>query len=224
LRAPLTHLHGFSTLLLENHGARLDQDGQRYLSNIKNGVLRMSALIDDLLMLAKVSRQGLQLRDVALNALVQEVLREFESDTHARDIEWRIEALPLVKCDPGLIRQVFINLLSNAVKYTRKREHAVIEIGGKMVDGEQTILVRDNGIGFDMKYADKLFAPFQRLHQENEFEGTGVGLSTVQRIIHKHAGRIWAESEPGLGTTVYFTLDVETGRAAEASVLQVAKV
>lgn len=209
LRAPLTQLHGFSSLLLDNYGPLLDEQGPRYLHNVKDGVMRMSALIDDLLMLAKVTRQGLKVRDVGLNMLVDEVLKEFRSETKEREIEWRVGLLPFIQCDYGLMRQVLINLLSNAVKYTRRREHAVIEVSSKIIDGKQTVLVGDNGIGCDMNYADKLFAPFQRLHHEKEFEGTGIGLATVQRIIHKHSGRIWVHSEPGMGATFYFTVGSE---------------
>jgi len=217
LRAPLTHLHGFSSILLDNHASRLNEQGQKYLRNIKDGAMRMSALIDDLLMLAKVSRQGLTLRDVSLNSLIEEVLREFESETHDQEIEWRVGSLPFIKCDYGLMRQVLINLLSNAIKYSRKREHPIIEISHKIINGKQAVLVRDNGEGFDMKQADKLFAPFQRLHRDQDFEGTGIGLATVQRIIHKHSGRIWAYSEPGMGATFYFTLDSEISNPAEKS-------
>ena len=148
-------------------------------------------------------------------------MKEFKGETREREIEWQVGQLPFMKCDYGLLRQALINLLSNSVKYTKKREHAVIEISSKIIDGKQTILVRDNGVGFDMKYADKLFAPFQRLHREKDFEGTGIGLATVQRIIHKHSGRIWAHSEPGLGATFYFTLSSEVSKpASKAAVLQ----
>lgn len=181
--------------------------------------MRMSALIDDLLMLAKVSRQELKRREVSLKALVEEVLKELGGETGTREIEWIIGALPNIECDYGLMRQVLINLMSNAVKYTRKREHAVIELRQEIIDGKQAILVRDNGVGFDMKYAGKLFAPFQRLHREKDFEGTGIGLATVQRIIHKHSGRIWAFSEPGMGATFYFTLGSEASDpVAQASI------
>jgi signal transduction histidine kinase len=217
LRAPLTQLHGFSNLLLDNHAAHLDEQGQRFLRNIKDGAMRMSALIDDLLTLAKVSRQELRFCDVELGSLVEEVRKEFEAETNARGIEWKIGPLPRIKCDRGLMRRALVNLLSNAIKFTRKREHALIEISNKIIDGKQAILVRDNGVGFDMQYADKLFAPFQRLHREKDFEGTGIGLATVQRIIHKHSGTIWADSEPGLGATFYFTLGVEVSNPAERS-------
>jgi light-regulated signal transduction histidine kinase (bacteriophytochrome) len=141
-------------------------------------------------------------------------LKECKNETRERQIEWKVGPLMYIKCDYGLMRQVLVNLLSNAVKYTRKREHAVIEISNKIIDGKPTIAVRDNGIGFDMKYADKLFAPFQRLHREKEFEGTGIGLATVQRIVHKHSGRIWAQSEPGMGATFYFTVGSEVSKLA----------
>jgi len=209
LRAPLTHLHGFSSLLLDNHASQLDEQGQRYVRKIKDGVLRMSSLIDDLLTLAKVSRQELRRCEISLNSLVEEVMKDLESETSEREIRWLVGSLPMIECDRGLMRQVLVNLLSNAIKYTRKREHAVIEIREDVIDGKKTIVVKDNGVGFDMKFADKLFAPFQRLHREKDFEGTGIGLATVQRIIHKHSGRIWADSQPGLGATFYFTLGSE---------------
>ncbi|MGB6599349.1 MAG: ATP-binding protein, partial [Candidatus Acidiferrum sp.] len=211
-------------LLLDNHAAHLDEQGQRFLRNIKDGAMRMSALIDDLLTLAKVSRQELRFCDVELGSLVEEVRKEFETETKARGIEWKISPLPRIKCDRGLMRRALVNLLSNAIKYTRKREHAQIEISNKIIDGKQAILVRDNGVGFDMQYADKLFAPFQRLHREKDFEGTGIGLATVQRIIHKHSGTIWADSEPGLGATFYFTLGVEVSNPAERSALHTVMV
>ena len=217
LRAPLTQLHGFSSLLLDGYASRLDALGQEYLHNIKDGAMRMSSLIDDLLMLAKVSQQELNVREVGFSSLVAEVSKEFDSESVAREIEWQVGVLPSIKCDYGLMRQVFTNLLSNAIKYTRNREHAVIEISSKLIGGNQTIFVRDNGAGFDMKYAEKLFTPFQRLHREKEFEGTGIGFATVQRIIHKHSGRIWADSEPGLGTTFYFTLGSELNNLADRS-------
>jgi light-regulated signal transduction histidine kinase (bacteriophytochrome) len=221
LRAPLIHLHGFSTLLLDRHSSQIDEEGQKYLQNIKSGAMRMSALIDDLLKLAKVTRQGLKLQNVGLNALVEEALREFESETRDRGIEWQIGVLPLVKCDPGLMRQAIINLLSNAIKYTRNREQAVIQVRQSIVDGRDVILVRDNGAGFDMAHAKRLFAPFQRFHAAKEFEGIGIGLATVQRIIQKHGGRIWAQSEPGLGATFYFTVGV--GRKPSKSTAHAAR-
>lgn len=222
LRAPLTHLQGFSELLLDKYQSQLDAQGQKYLHNIQHGAMRMSSLIDDLLMLAKVTRQELRLWDVGLRSLVGEVLSELEGDCGDRKIDWRIATLPFVKCDHGLLKQVFTNLVSNAVKYTRPRDPAVIEIGQTLIDGNLAFFVRDNGVGFDMKYADRLFAPFQRLHRKEDFEGTGIGLATVQRIIHKHGGRIWAESQPGQGSTFFFTLGLEQKKSANGTAHRVA--
>jgi light-regulated signal transduction histidine kinase (bacteriophytochrome) len=141
-----------------------------------------------------------------LDEVVALVLADLQAEIHDRQIEWRVGNLPLVECDEGLIKQVLINLIGNSVKYTRPREVAVIEIGQTTVDGEQVIFVRDNGAGFDMKYADKLFGAFQRLHRHEDFEGTGVGLATVRRIVQRHGGRIWANGELDEGATFYFTL------------------
>jgi light-regulated signal transduction histidine kinase (bacteriophytochrome) len=138
------------------------------------------------------------------------VLAELGTEIEKRIIDWRITPLPAVHCDRGLMKQVLANLISNAVKYTRPREKASIEIGQMTIDGQTVFFVRDNGVGFDMKLAGKLFAPFQRLHQDHEFEGTGIGLATVQRIIEKHRGRIWAESESGRGATFFFTINAES--------------
>lgn len=215
LRAPLSTIHGFSSLLLERYAPRLDDTGQRYLQRIKEGASRMSELISDLLMLARVSRQGLQFREVDLGLLVGEVLREYESETENRHIEWRVARLPHVNCDAGLIRQVLVNLCSNAIKYSRHRERPIIEIGQEFVQGDSAFFVRDNGVGFDMVNAGKLFVPFQRLHADKEFEGTGIGLATVARIVQKHGGRIWAASEIGAGATFYFTLAAETFRLSK---------
>ena len=133
-------------------------------------------------------------------------LEELRPELEGRDIEWRRGVLPTLECDPGLMRLVFVNLLSNAAKFTRPREAAVIELDHTRVEGRLTVFVRDNGVGFSMKYADKLFGVFQRLHRQEEFEGTGVGLATVQRIVHRHGGQVWAEAEVGRGATFYFTL------------------
>jgi light-regulated signal transduction histidine kinase (bacteriophytochrome) len=144
-----------------------------------------------------------------LRALVEMVIRELAEHCADRDIEWQVADLPTVNCDPGLMKQVFVDLLDNAVKYTRPRQHAIIEIGHRETDQGYLIFVRDNGAGFDMKYAAKLFGVFERLHRQEDFEGTGVGLATVQRIIQKHGGRIWAEAEEEKGATFYFTLDAD---------------
>jgi light-regulated signal transduction histidine kinase (bacteriophytochrome) len=166
----------------------------------------MGRLVDDLLNLARVGRQELTTQLCDLNVLVEEILEDLKNDTENRSIEWRIGKLPGAEADPGLIKQVFANLLSNAAKYTRPREHAIIEAGAVQKEGEMAIFVKDNGVGFNMKYAPKLFGVFQRLHRAEDFEGTGVGLATVERIIRKHGGRIWAEAEEGKGATFFFTL------------------
>jgi len=206
LRGPLMTIQGFAVLLLEKYASDLGEQPQKYLGRINDGVARMTSLIDDLLELSKVNRHELRQCEVSLGSLVEEVLREMESETTNRSIEWRIDSLPSVRCDPGLMKQVFANLLSNAVKYTRPCDPAVIEVGHGLIDGERLYFVRDNGVGFDMKTAGKLFAAFQRFHRAEDFEGTGIGLATVKRIISRHGGRIWAEAEVGKGTTFRFTL------------------
>jgi light-regulated signal transduction histidine kinase (bacteriophytochrome) len=165
----------------------------------------MSHLVDDLLTLARVGKQDLQLRATPLAPIVERIILALKSESAERQIEWQIGELPVVQCDAGLMGIVLTNLLSNAVKYTRPRECAVIAIGQMERDGEQVLFVRDNGVGFDMKYADKLFGVFQRLHRAEEFDGTGVGLATVQRIAHKHGWKIWAEALVDQGATFFFT-------------------
>jgi len=206
LRAPLRHLDGFSRLLVEQHQAEMSPDAQEYVATIRDSAIQMGMLIDDLLNLAHVGRRQLDVQVTGLNSLVEEVRAELKGSNPDRLIEWKVETLPFVECDPGLMKQVFANLLSNAVKYSRPRKPAVIEVGVTDRDGARAVFVRDNGVGFSMKYANKLFGVFQRLHRSEDFEGTGVGLATVQRIIHKHGGRVWAEAELNKGAAFYFTL------------------
>jgi len=206
LRAPLRHIDGFSQLLVEEYGPQLPEEVRRYLSRIQGGARQMGQLVDDLLNLARIGRKEIKLQVTGLGSVVEQVVSELKPETGERAIDWKIESLPFVECDPALLKQVFANLLSNAVKYTRPRERAVIEVGSMTGNGQPAIFVRDNGVGFSMKYADKLFGVFQRLHRAEDFEGTGVGLATVQRIIHKHGGRVWAEAELDKGATFYFTL------------------
>ena len=163
-------------------------------------------MVDDLLELSRTSRREPEKQFTQLGALVEDVLATLRRETSDREIEWRIGELPAVRCDPQLIRQVFANLLSNAVKFSRTRQRAVIEVSQTRIADEPVVLVRDNGVGFSMKYADKLFGVFQRLHRREDFEGTGIGLVTVERIIHKHGGRVWAEAAMDQGATFYFTL------------------
>jgi len=206
LRAPLRHVDAYSQIVQEVFGLQLPAEAQKYLSRIRHGVQNMGLLVDDLLSLARIGRQELSRTVTGLNSIVGEVIAELKPETRSRQIEWQVGQLPCVECDPGLIRQVFANLLSNAVKYTRPREKAVIEVGQTTVNGRIAIFVRDNGIGFSMKYVHKIFGVFQRFHRSEDFEGTGVGLATVDRIIRKHGGRVWPEAELDKGATFYFTL------------------
>jgi signal transduction histidine kinase/CHASE3 domain sensor protein len=219
LRAPLRHIDGFSRLLQEEYSSKLDDTARHYLERIRTGTLNMGRLIDDLLSLSRIGRREPTPKLTGLGSLVKEVVKELESETIGRRIEWKVGGLPFVECDPALMKLVFQNLLSNALKFTRSREVAVIEVGQTVVKGQPAIFVRDNGVGFSMKHADKLFGVFQRLHREADFEGTGVGLATVQRIIHKHSGQTWAEGEIDKGATFFFTLPgtenhAEPGKAA----------
>ena len=206
LRAPLRHVDGFSRILVESQGDKLDEEGQRYVHEILEATERMTGMIEDLLRLAQIGRQELRLQKTSIRDLIDDVLAGLKREVCERRIEWKVGALPSLECDRGLIKQVLTNLVGNSVKYTRPRDLAVIEIGQTAAEEHPVIFVRDNGAGFEMKYADKLFGAFQRLHRQDEFEGTGVGLATVQRIIRRHGGRIWAEAEPQKGATFYFTL------------------
>ncbi len=214
LRAPLRHIDSFSRILAEEHAGALPPDAKRLIESIRSGSRHLSQLVDDLLNLARVGRQPLVNRATPLEPLVREVIANLRREAQGRAIAWRIQPLPTVQCDPGLMKQVFTNLLSNAIKYTRPQPSAVIEIGATQDRGQTAIYVRDNGVGFDMKYADKLFGVFQRLHRSDEFEGTGVGLATVERIIRKHRGHVWATGEAGKGAVFYFTVMPEKGPGA----------
>jgi PAS domain S-box-containing protein len=206
LRAPLRHILGFASILTEEHSAQLDTEAQRYLGKVHHGAQQMGHLVDALLSLAKVGQKELALELTPLDGIVRAVLHDLESECAQREVEWNIGTLSSIQCDPRLMKQVFFNLLSNALKYTRPRARAVIEVGRTGTGAEAVIFVRDNGVGFDMHYASKLFGVFERLHKANDFEGTGVGLAIVERIIRNHGGRIWAEAEPDRGATFFFTL------------------
>jgi len=212
LRAPLRHIQGFSKLLAEDLRADTEPATLEYLRDIIDSAQDMGRMVDDLLALANVGRKELNMQVTGLNSLIAEVVKDLRRDIGDRDIDWQIGDLPYLDCDRGLLKQVFANLLSNAVKYTRPRKAAVIEVGQVKGDGPPTIFVRDNGVGFNMKYADKLFGVFQRLHRKEDFDGTGVGLATVQRIVHKHGGAIWAEAELDKGATFSFNLAVPRKR------------
>jgi len=209
LRAPLRHISGFSKILMEEFGSALDPGAQRYIERIQAGTQKMGLLVDELLNLAQVGRHLLRLQPTRLSQTVAEVISILQPDGEGRQVEWAIANLPLVQCDPVLVKQVFQNLLANALKFTRSRTRAIIEIGHtEEEDGQSVFMVRDNGVGFNMKYVGKLFGVFQRLHSADEFEGTGIGLVTVQRIVRRHGGRVWAEGELGKGAAFFFTLGV----------------
>jgi two-component system, NtrC family, sensor kinase len=206
LRAPLRAIDGFSKLVLNEYGTALDERGQHYLKRIRAGTARMGVLVDDLLSLSRISTTPLHQAPVDLTALAREVLRELAARDTARSVETVVAEGATAVGDAGQVRIALENLLGNAWKFTQKREHARIEFGQLRADAETAFFVRDNGAGFEMAYAGKLFEPFQRLHDSSEFEGTGIGLATVQRIVSRHGGRAWAESEVGRGATFYFTL------------------
>ncbi len=206
LAAPLRRIDGFAQLLLQIHAAALPAPAQRLLHNVSSNAQHMGQLIEDLLNLSRFSRQSLTKRTVNLASLVQQVSEELMREREGQPVEIRMGFLPECHGDPSLLRQVFVNLLGNALKFTRHREQPLIEIGCHEQPGELVCSIRDNGAGFDMQYADKLFGVFQRFHRTDEFEGTGVGLSIVQRIIHRHGGRIWVETEVDKGAAFHFTL------------------
>jgi light-regulated signal transduction histidine kinase (bacteriophytochrome) len=206
LRAPLRAVDGFSQAVLEDFGPSIPLEGHRQLNVIRAATQKMGDLIDDLLTFSRLSRQSLSLRPVQTEALVKSVLADLKGQMANRDVKVTVGPLPVCESDPALLKQVWVNLLSNALKYTSKREHATVEVGCIEQESEQVFFVRDNGTGFDMKYSDKLFGVFQRLHRADEYEGTGVGLAIVQRIVHRHGGRVWADAAPELGATFFFTL------------------
>jgi len=205
LRAPLRHIDAFSRMLADS-AKDLPENTRLYLKRITDSVRRMNGLIEDLLALARVGRQELSFRPTGLSSVVAPLVDELRQENVNRSIEWRTAELPFVECDPLLMHQVFRNLLDNSVKFTRQREKAIIEVGTTQNEGKHIIYVRDNGVGFSMKYAEKLFGVFQRLHRQEDFEGTGVGLAIVQRIIRRHGGRVWAEGELNKGATFYLAL------------------
>jgi PAS domain S-box-containing protein len=208
LRAPLRHIHGYVDMLARATEGQLSDKGRRYLGTIKDSSMQMARLIDDLLSFSRMGRAELTVTKVDLNQLVQECLRDLESATRDRTFDWQLPPLPEVNGDPAMLKQVLANLLANAVKYTGPRDPARIEVGCAGTEqGRLILFVRDNGVGFDMQYVHKLFGVFQRLHRADEFEGTGIGLANVRRIIVRHGGRTWAEGKLNEGATFYFTLE-----------------
>jgi light-regulated signal transduction histidine kinase (bacteriophytochrome) len=197
---------GFCRLLLEETGSELPPSALHYAQRIHEAADRMTSLVDDLVTLSRIGRQDVLRRELNLTPLVEDVVGQLRSALDGRAIEWQIEELPTVEADPTLLKVALTNLLSNAVKFTRTRDRAVIRIRPIDADGQVGVAIEDNGVGFKMAYAGKLFGMFQRLHRVDEFEGNGAGLAVVQRIVHKHGGRVWAEAEPDRGATFYMTL------------------
>jgi len=206
LRAPLRHVTGFAILLQKQGSAILDEKNLHYLNTISESAKQMGILIDDLLAFSRMGRSEVKRSRVRLGQLVEGILKELQEETKHRDIAWKVGELPEVYCDGSMLRLVFVNLISNAVKFTRPRSKADIEIGCIPEKDEFVFFVRDNGVGFDPKYQDKLFGVFQRLHHQDEFEGTGIGLANVRRLIHRHGGRTWADGEVEKGAAFYFSL------------------
>jgi PAS domain S-box-containing protein len=207
LQAPLRAIEGFSQLLIEEHAPHWVGEAQDYLERIQVNTRKMNRLIDGLLTLARVGRSAIRREQVLPAALVREVLEDLETARAGRQVEILVEEMPVQSADPGYLRQVFFNLLSNALKFTRSQEKARIQVGCREEDGRTAFFVRDNGIGFDMRNANRLFTPFQRMHRSEEYEGSGVGLAIVQRIVRRHGGRIWVETQPDQGATFCFTLE-----------------
>jgi PAS domain S-box-containing protein len=213
LRAPLRHINGFVEILRSTAEEKLDEESRGFLDTIAESARQMGKLIDDLLAFSRMGRTELRLVPVKLDAVLSEALRELRQESTGRDVRWTISALPEVAGDPAMLRQVFINLISNALKYTRTRPTAEIEISAGTNDEEHIIAVRDNGVGFDNAYAHKLFGVFQRLHPAHEFEGTGIGLAIVRRVIARHGGRVWATGAINHGATFYFSLPTRNSTA-----------
>ena len=206
LRAPLRHIAGYTELLDEIEGQNMGERGRRFLTHIEEAARFAGSLVDNLLNFSQMGRSALRLSDVDLNALVDAIRQDLAPDYEGREVVWDIAALPKVYGDPAFINLVLHNLLANAIKYTRDRAPARIEVGARQHKGETEVYIRDNGVGFDMAYAGKLFGVFQRLHRMEDFEGTGIGLASVRRIIERHDGRVWAEGQVGQGACFHFTL------------------
>ncbi len=207
LQAPLRHIQSYAEMLEMDFSAQISKDALAFIRRIGAQGKNMGRMLEDLLKLSLIGKQDLSLERTRLNDVVEDALAGVKQETDGREIDWRIGNLPQVSCDPGLMKLVFLNLLSNAAKYTRPREHAVVEVGQTRSGDELSIYVRDNGVGFAMEHSGKLFGVFQRLHRASEFEGNGVGLATVARIVRKHGGRIWVEAAENKGAAFYFTLE-----------------
>lgn len=203
LRSPLLRINGFANILVEDYLDKLSDEAMNYLNSIIDNTRKMSQLIDSLLLLSKVGKTEIKKANIDMATLLSETINELKPDN---SVSINVIAIDNITGDKNLLKQVFVNLISNAIKYSGKKDNPVIEIGCKQLEEETTYYIKDNGTGFDMKYYDKLFGVFQRLHSQDEFEGTGIGLATVQRIIDKHGGKIWAEGKINEGATFYFSL------------------
>ena len=210
LRSPLRALDGFARILDEEYAAELPAEGQEYVRDIRRNARKMGQLVDDLLAFSRLGRRAVDRRWIAPAALVQEVLEELRPELVSRRLDVVVGELPACHADPALLRQVWANLLGNAFKYTRRHDPARVEVGCAEREGESVYFVRDTGAGFDMRYAGRLFGVFQRLHRAAEYDGTGVGLAIVQRVVHGHGGRVWAEAAVNRGATFYFTIPQPT--------------
>jgi PAS domain S-box-containing protein len=217
LRAPLRHIRGFLDLFRQTALPALSEQERNYIELVANSAKQMDQLIDDLLLFSRMAQASVQPVEVKLGQLFDEALKQLEPETIARDIIWKKTNLPTVHADRAMLRQALINLLSNALKYTRPRHPAEIEISAHNGDSEIVVCIRDNGVGFDMRFADKLFGVFQRLHPGSQFEGAGIGLANVRRIISRHGGRTWAEGKPNVGATFYFSLPKSAHQASSTA-------
>lgn len=209
LRAPLRAISGFSLILLEDYAGKLDDEGKRLLNVVRDNTTRMEQLIDDILQFSRSGRLEMNMAGIDMEALAQAVFEELQPSIGSSKLQVTIGHLPPARGDLPLLRQVFANLLSNAIKFSRTREAPGIEVGGSVTGNEAVYFVKDNGVGFDMQYVDKLFGVFQRLHTVDEFEGTGIGLAIVKRIVTRHGGRVWAEGKVNEGATIYFALPIK---------------
>jgi len=216
LRMPLRHIHAYAALLEESAGRKLTREEVLFMQNIQQASVRMSKLIDALLAFSRIGRASMRMQVIDMDDMVRDTLAQLQPEVLSRHIDWQMRNLPQVKGDPDLLRQVWVNLLANAVKYTRPRDPALIEVGSVTDDKEIVFHVKDNGVGFNMQQADRLFSVFHRLHSDAEFEGTGVGLANVKRIIQRHGGRTWAEARVGEGATIYFSLPADHFEPAAA--------
>jgi len=208
LRAPLRAIIGFTAILEEDYTSKLDEEAMRITTVIKNNSAKMGQLIDDLLAFSRISRQDIAKTQINMTSIVNEVKDDLATQYDISKIQWAIQPLPTITANTNLIRQVWVNLISNAVKYSSKKDDPYIEIGSFLKDKQTAFFVRDNGVGFDQKYSDKLFKVFQRLHKTEDYEGTGIGLALVEKIVARQGGDVWADAEPGKGACFYFSLPV----------------